>query len=478
MKKNALTLLFLLGLFAGALQAQCVEPGQIRKNGGRLEFCNGTNWKLLGKPQIMPTNTGCATTNANRLVYNAATNNMEFCDTATSTKYLMDCSTTGIPCTVGSAGAQIYNAGLNMLQFCNGTQWVNMGSFPNLPCCPDGFVHVPADPARAGTTQDFCVSKYHMKALKKTNGVAHTNGNVPTTQLNDYYPASVANDRPWSNTSFQTARAKCSSLGPDFHLITNPEWMTIAINIENSPANWTGSAVGSGHLPTGHSDGSPNLYLPASSNDIFGCFQTNNGNCLMPASSDSFQKRTFLLSNGETIWDMAGNINSWVSPNLAGSVISYAVTACNDAGSGNSNPCVQEINDDYNMAGGKYAAISPLLFPEASPTPSHNYRAFYPSNLSGAFYSTTGIGLDYHRGFGTISWRSQPTFSSAPSIAMYRGGSCNEIRALHPNNDPRKFINDNITYDRRAGIFSAWLIENQTTRRFNVGFRCVYTPSN
>ncbi len=478
MKKSIFTLLFFLTLFANnAKAAPCTQAGQIVNNGDKLEFCDGTNWKLLGAPELLPTSTGCRT-NAGKQVYeNTTYNRMEFCN-ATITpniKYVTDCSTTANTCLATEAGEQIYNSGINMMQFCNGVRWINMGSLTNLPCCPDGFIPVPADPARAGTVKDFCVSKYHMKAVKKTTGNPDANGIV--TVLNDYYPESRPDDLPWRKISFQDAQAKCSSLGADFHLITNPEWMTIAISIENYSANWSGGGVGLGHLPTGHSDGNPSHHLDANVNDALGCDGTNNSDCLTDFNA-FFQRRTFFLSNGETIWDMAGNISSWVSPDLAGSPISYSLTACDDAGSGNDNPCVQEINDDFNVSAPqfKYRTILPLLFPEAVTTSFNNYLAFYPSNLSGTFYSTTGVGLDYYRGFGTISWRSTPFYASATGIAMYRGGSYNETDATHPASDPRKFVSDGTTRDRRAGIFSTWLTEDQTTDLAHVGFRCVYTP--
>jgi len=84
--------------------------------------------------------------------------------------------------------------------------------------------------------------------------------------------------------------------------------MTIARNIEAQSVNWTGGSVGSGGLWRGHSDSSPNNALAASAdNDPY----NGTGNV-----SPSIERRTHTLSNGETIWDMSGNISEWTSDTI------------------------------------------------------------------------------------------------------------------------------------------------------------------
>jgi len=86
--------------------------------------------------------------------------------------------------------------------------------------------------------------------------------------------------------------------------------MTIARNIEAQSVKWTGGSVGSGSLWRGHSDGSTNNALAASA-DSDPYFGTNN-------SGTSIERRTHTLSNGETIWDMSGNISEWTSDTILG----------------------------------------------------------------------------------------------------------------------------------------------------------------
>ena len=112
---------------------------------------------------------------------------------------------------------------------------------------------------------------------------------------------------PWVNISQTDAITECSSLGPNYHLITNPEWMTIARNIETTGSNWSSGTVNNGAISIGHSDNSPGNSLAAGT-DNDGCFGT--GQVCDDVTWDS-QRRTHTLSNGEVIWDFAGNVWEW-----------------------------------------------------------------------------------------------------------------------------------------------------------------------
>ena len=120
---------------------------------------------------------------------------------------------------------------------------------------------------------------------------------------------SQASSSPWAYITQYDATMKCRSLGDGFNLISNDQWMTVATNIANQASNWEDGSVGSGALNRGHSDGTPYSSLAAST-DSDACSGT--GQSCSDISWDS-QKRTHTLSNGEVIWDMAGNLTEWTS---------------------------------------------------------------------------------------------------------------------------------------------------------------------
>jgi hypothetical protein len=130
------------------------------------------------------------------------------------------------------------------------------------------------------------------------------------------------------------------------HLVNEGEWMTIARNIEATAINDIDSAAGI-QLATGHSDNSPASALAAvaapslssctltlelwnaSNNSCalrgpgtyagnstdYGYSGTGNGNGYSTAYSaggaNKSQMRTHVLSNGNVIWDLAGNVWEW-----------------------------------------------------------------------------------------------------------------------------------------------------------------------
>ncbi len=472
---------------AGAVA--CATEGEVQPNGGKLEYCDGSNWRSLGAPNMLADNAAC---DDQFQVFNTAggANRMEFCNNATRYNYVMKAWVTPNVCE--NTGEQQYDFGSHVMQYCDGAHWINMGSVAAKPVCPQGFIPVPGD-SYSGT-QDFCVSKYHMKPTKITDGTLIDG--IGLGHNSAYFAQSRMTNLPWTGFNFNRAWAACDSLNASgitgYHLITNPEWMTIAKEIEEAVGNWSSGVVGSGHIPTGHSDGEEfggQTFLAAST-DNDGCFGTGNL-CNGGNPNEFYQKRTFNLSNGEIIWDMAGNVNSWVSPDLAGSSFDYNKDPCNDNGTG--NLCVQEIDDFYNFTPiDKYKDINIILHPEVFPTPpsrSRNYIAFLPYHSLNVPILYGGA-LDRY-GFGVIDWESGG--GTANNMAMYRGGWYGEHRAVHtaviagnpPTGDAyRKFVADGNTKDRRGGIYSAWIRnkvnDNPATHPEldTVGFRCSYTPPN
>lgn len=149
--------------------------------------------------------------------------------------------------------------------------------------CPPFYVPVPADGRYATAT--FCVMKYEAKNSAGS-------------------PAALSAPSPWVSISQAIARSSCQALGPKYDLITNEEWMALTINIAGVASNWSSGVVGQGVMNTGHSDNNPSMPCPAASDDQLGYVE---GDCTGLSSGNFSQRRTHQLSNGSTIWDVAGN---------------------------------------------------------------------------------------------------------------------------------------------------------------------------
>ena len=208
------------------------------------------------------------------------------------------CDGAGV-CTVGVTGTLNYNgaASFDFTVTANGvnsnTSTASFTIDAAVLSCPTGFVAVDGDGV-LGTT-DFCVMKYEAK----------NNAGTPISQ---------ASGNPWVSINANNAQSECESMteggfGGTFTLISNPEWMTIARDIENHAPNWSGGSVGSGHIPRGHSDNNPSNALSVT-NTLDPYDGTGNNFGEAPGSGWE-QKRTHTLSNGSEIWDFAGNVWEW-----------------------------------------------------------------------------------------------------------------------------------------------------------------------
>ena len=186
--------------------------------------------------------------------------------------------------------------------------------------CRTGYVLVPND--GKFSFKDFCVMKY---AASQDS----------TTKL----ATSVTANTPWASLTWYEAKDQCQRVGT--HLMTEGEWMTVARNIEATAIN---NLDGSNpvHLATGHSDNSPASALAAttdpsmaSCNVSYALNHANNTSCALKSGTTGTgsyygegagnyytgtytagavgmaQMRTFVLSNSNIIWDVAGNIWQW-----------------------------------------------------------------------------------------------------------------------------------------------------------------------
>jgi len=288
----------------------------------------------------------------------------------------------------------------NASSITTGDGWQNLS-------CPTGFIKVIGNetPGLGGSgyvkgtatgrsISDFCVAKYEMKEV----------GDVATSQ---------PSNAPWGNVSQTFAIAKCDDA--NFSLINNAEWQAIARDIENTASNWSGGTVGDGILNRGHTDDDPDDACDASNAFV-------GGSCSNTGNADSHhEKRTHTLSNGEIIWDLAGNVAEWVLDDLTTDIApSPPLLFGGDTEFNDSNDCDGSACFAYN---------------------SQNRKTFGPSNL--AFSSSHEIG------------RFSMASAAYPG-GLYRGGEWN--------------ANGN------AGIFAASINNNTSHDSGFIGFRCTYRP--
>jgi prepilin-type N-terminal cleavage/methylation domain-containing protein len=166
--------------------------------------------------------------------------------------------------------------------------------------CPDGYISVPGN-SFYNTLPGFCVMKWEAKC-DLDDGSACGNPGVKI-------PVSTAENRPWTDITQVNSKNRCQEANA--HLITNNEWMTIARNVEAIDSHWTNGEVGNGSLTKGNSDS--------------GCIWTDydcgalNGlthNC-GEGSNPLSNCRIFTLTNGEVVWDIAGNVWHWIDELVA-----------------------------------------------------------------------------------------------------------------------------------------------------------------
>jgi len=210
----------------------------------------------------------------------------------------------------------------------------SVNRFPSPNDCPKGYVPVPGNYLynTVGSKGGFCVPKYEMKLDNNGDGVGKLASDygceLSTFNLWNYNSVgcdvgnlvSSAEGSPIVFSGLSSARVACESLGEEYHVMTNDEWMTLARNIEIIPNNWYNpntenwgtsiTDIGNGNkLPQGQKTLNPSSSLSAALDDDEGYFGINDAN--------SSHRRTFYLTNGEIIWDLSGNIFEFVDVVIA-----------------------------------------------------------------------------------------------------------------------------------------------------------------
>ena len=277
-------------------------------------------------------------------------------------------------------------------------------------------------------------------------------------------PESRAADIPWVNISQSDSVNACRSLqmqyfgsspdtstGTGFQLMSNTEWQVMARNIESTTGNWSTGTVGFGLLNRGLSNGNlstllsnglptwwgmaasttPSAPMSSSWNDNNGFFMLGRpaasasaiANAYWPtigvsASSDQ-EKRTFNLSNGAIVWDIAGNAWNWVSDTVSSLGISSAINP-------GSNSWLDFNNATFGTRG----------------SPTADSLAF------GGYLLAT---------------------SNSNSGMVYTGGNTALARGNYYTS---------ASSGATSGVFSATTqFSTNDSSNVNVGFRCVYVPS-
>jgi len=202
---------------------------------------------------------------------------------------------------------------------------------------------------------------------------------------------------PIAGITHNEAKTVCQALGG--HLITNQEWMKIARDAEQIPQNWSGGSVGSGCLFRG------NVGL----DDACGY---NGPDPEKGINRNS--KAKLILSNGEEIWDLSGNV--W----------EHVMKDTNDT-------LVNNLPSDGGAVGWRWIEHTAITsYGDLS------YNEIRPSNPS--WNSNQGMGEVY-------------TYNgSDPSHVLIRGGPAND--------------------GSLAGVFDLLLYIDSNYQDHTVGFRC------
>jgi hypothetical protein len=265
--------------------------------------------------------------------------------------------------------------------------------------CPTGYVLVPAM-AAVNAFNEFCVMKYEAKNDGSGNAVSTDTG------------------APWANITQATAKTECTDLNAlngvtnRYDLISNPEWMAIARNVETVPSNWTNGAVGNGCLKRGNIGGAYPCIVGGDSGYDGSDPESGTGR-------NSLASLT--LDNGEVVWDLSGNMWEWIDWTLGGALSANMTQAQKASQAG--TPVSSWI--EYTVVD-TFTAVSPAI-------------ALLPDN---------------------------PSFDADEGMGRYYAGTSGGV--------PRR--GGDWTNGAIAGAFALGLYNTSGGTGASIGFRCVFRP--
>ena len=310
--------------------------------------------------------------------------------------------------------------------------------------CPKGYVWVPGDPLFG--TSDFCVMQYEAKYDKSGDGIGDNASDYGCIADSgdgwDWRDAgcstggtvvSSANGSPIVHITHTQAVSVCPT---GSHLINNNEWMTIARNAASMASNWADKVIGS-TVASGGGLKRGNVGLSDSASYNATTDPDKGARC--PTGSEAACKAKLVLSNGQEIWDISGNV--WEHVNFDADKDGIYNEA-NDLVSLKDEP--EATNGASTRSGWEWSGFTSdglTWWLSNNGSGPLNYDVFRPVNSS--WNANYGVGRIYHYSDGA---------ATTPTYVFLRGGDW--------------YVGAN------AGAFTLGLNDAVSDQHGSVGLRC------
>lgn len=202
--------------------------------------------------------------------------------------------------------------------------------------CHQYFVYIPGSSGVEGAEKGWCVAKYEMTPYDISGWGTTSLGAYDVSTSSTKNVTSKPGQKAIGNVTYNNALDICSNKLVDINGSNISGGTPMKYNVytkliqdlSSKSNNWTGGAVGNGYMYRGHSDGTDSsTYVIATGADDSDPY-INTGNS---ASSGTDQARILYTSNGDAIWDLAGNGQEILyEGHSSGNSSFYEYTAVND----------------------------------------------------------------------------------------------------------------------------------------------------